>query len=103
FGVRASRGLAAFAATILLSGCFADRDPPSGQPSFYRSLAEAGAQVDATAAQSMISGYRQNNGLSSVAIDADVLRLAEQQSTTTAATLSRLRRSPEGPAHKPNN
>ena len=84
FGGRARRGFAAIAATMLLSGCFADRDPPSGQPSFYRSLAEAGAQVDATAAQSMISGYRQNNGLSSVAIDPDLMRLAEQQSRTMA-------------------
>ena len=36
------------------------------QPSFYRSLAEAGAELDAAAAASMISGYRQNNGLTTV-------------------------------------
>ena len=84
FAARAGRGLLVLAATMALSACMTDRDPPSGQPSFYRSLAEAGAQVDAGAAQSMISGYRQNNGLAAVTIDPDLMRLAEQQSRTMA-------------------
>ena len=78
------RGLVAVVATVILSACMADRDPPSGQPSFYRSLAEAGVQVDAAAAQSMISGYRHNNGLSGVTIDPELMRLAEEQSRTMA-------------------
>jgi uncharacterized protein YkwD len=78
------RALIALAAPLLLAACITDRDPPSGEPSFYRSLAQAGMQVDAAAAQSMISGYRQNNGLSAVTIDPELMRLAEQQSRVMA-------------------
>src|SRR5713101_4902064 len=74
------RGLraGAVALAVALAGCtgFGDRDPPPGQPSFYRSLAQPGAEVDAAAAQSMISGYRQNNGLTPVVIDPTLTRLA---------------------------
>jgi uncharacterized protein YkwD len=78
------RGLIGLAAALALSACVTDRDPPSGQPSFYRSLAESGVELDAAAASSMISGYRQNNGLGGVALDPELMRLAAQQSRTMA-------------------
>ena len=46
------------------------------QAAFYQDLAQADAVVDSAAAQSMISGYRSNNGLGPVVIDADLMRLA---------------------------
>jgi uncharacterized protein YkwD len=76
--------LAALVAAIVLSACAADRDPPS-QPSFYRSLASAGAELDANSAASMISGYRQNNGLSSVEVDTTLMKLAQEQARAMAA------------------
>ena len=77
----------ALMAALALAACagFGDRDPPAGQPSFYRSLAQPGAQLDAGAAQAMISGYRQNNGLAVVALDPVLMRLAEEQARAMAA------------------
>lgn len=72
------------AAAIVLSGCAGDA-MQSSQPSFYRSLAAHGAQLDTAAAESMISGYRQNNGLGAVTIDPELNRLAEAQSRAMAA------------------
>src|SRR5213082_754544 len=63
-------------ALLGFSGCASDAPPPSGQPSFYRNLAEGG-QLDPAAAQSMISGYRGNNGLGAVTIDPDLMKIAE--------------------------
>ena len=54
-----------FVALLVLSalaGCAAEY-VPKAEPSFYRNLAQPGAQLDAAAAASMISGYRTNNGL----------------------------------------
>jgi uncharacterized protein YkwD len=67
-----------------LAGC-ADNPPPEGQPSFYKDLAQADAAVDANAAQSMISGYRTNNGLGVVTVDPELMRLASDQAHTMAA------------------
>jgi uncharacterized protein YkwD len=67
-----------------LGGC-ADNAPPPGQPSFYRDLAQADAVLDANAAQSMISGYRTNNGLGAIAIDPELMRLAGEQARAMAA------------------
>ncbi len=85
-----SRGVAGIVGAVLLAtgiaGCFlSDRDPPPGQPSFYRSLAQPGGELDAAAAQSMISGYRQNNGLSPVTIDPILTRMALEQAKVMAA------------------
>src|SRR6267142_1888777 len=66
-------------ALLGFSGCASDAPPPSGQPSFYRNLAEGG-QLDPAAAQSMISGYRANNGLGAVTLDPTLMKLAEEQS-----------------------
>ncbi|HEY2526542.1 MAG TPA: CAP domain-containing protein [Xanthobacteraceae bacterium] len=67
-----------------LAGC-ADREPPSGQPTFYRNLARPDAELDADAAQSMISGYRSNNGLPPVTLDPELMRLASEQAHAMAA------------------
>jgi uncharacterized protein YkwD len=67
-----------------LGGC-ADNPPPSGQPSFYIDLASPDATLDANAAQSMISGYRSNNGLGAVTLDPELMKLAAEQARTMAA------------------
>jgi uncharacterized protein YkwD len=76
--------IAAALALLGFSGCTSDAPLPSGQPSFYRNLAQGG-QLDPAAAQSMISGYRANNGLGAVTIDPDLMKLAEDHSRNMAA------------------
>jgi uncharacterized protein YkwD len=66
-----------------LFGC-SDKGPPEGQPSFYQDLAGPAATLDATAAQSMISGYRHNNGLDAVTLDPELMRLANEQASAMA-------------------
>jgi uncharacterized protein YkwD len=83
FARQAARFLAV-AALALLSACAGDRDPPAGEPTFYRSLAESGALLDAATAASMISGYRSNNGLSTVTVDPELMKLAEAQAQAMA-------------------
>jgi len=68
-----------------LAGCAGDNNPPAGEPSFYQSLAHADARLDANAAQSMISGYRANNGLGPVTIDPELMKLASEQAHAMAA------------------
>jgi uncharacterized protein YkwD len=68
---------------LLLAACAADYVPPE-QPSFYRNLAQPGAQLDATAAASMISGYRANNDLPAVSIDPALMQMAQAQATVMA-------------------
>ena len=77
--------LAGALAAASLAGCAADRDPPPGEPSFYRSMASAGGQLDAVTAASMISGYRRNNGLSEVTVEPALMKLAEAQARAMAA------------------
>ena len=73
-------------AAAMVVACAGDRDPPaSGEPTFYRSMASAGAQVDAGAAASMISGYRKNNGLGAVAVDPGLMKMAADQANAMAA------------------
>jgi uncharacterized protein YkwD len=67
---------------LALAGCAGE--PVAEQPSFYRSLAVHGAEVDSAAAASMISGYRGNNGLGAVTIDPELTRLAREQSRVMA-------------------
>ena len=69
----------------VLAGC-ADNAAPSGLPSFYQDLAQSDAALDANAAQSMISGYRSNNGLPPVTIDPELMRLAREQAQVMAAS-----------------
>lgn len=74
-----------FAISILatLGGC-ADNYVPKAEPSFYRNLAQPGAELDATAAASMITGYRANNGLPAVVLDQELMRLAKEQAEIMA-------------------
>lgn len=69
-------------AAVSLAAC-ADQPPPQ-QPTFYRSLAAPGAELDAATAQSMISGYRQNNGLDPLTLDPELMRLATAQAQAMA-------------------
>jgi uncharacterized protein YkwD len=68
----------------LMAGC-TNNAPPSGQPSFYIDLSQPGTALDANAAQSMISGYRGNNGLGPLTIDPELMRLASEQAQAMAA------------------
>ncbi|MEZ5788456.1 MAG: CAP domain-containing protein [Xanthobacteraceae bacterium] len=68
----------------LLGACAGDREP-TGEPSFYRSLAGPDLEVDAAAAASMISGYRRNNGLSAVQVDPALMQIAQEQAQAMAA------------------
>jgi len=69
----------------MVSGCTSESVPPPAQPTFYASMADAGATVDAAAAASMISGYRGNNGLGAVNVDPDLMRMAMDQARVMAA------------------
>src|ERR1700692_3431149 len=51
----------------------------------YLSMADAGAKLDFQAAASMISLYRQNNGLGGVVVDPELMNLAESQSQAMAS------------------
>jgi uncharacterized protein YkwD len=83
---RCRLGLAMLAAlALVVAGCAGDRDPSLGEPSFYRKLTEAGAQLDAATAASMISGYRTNNGLTPVTIDPELMKLAQAQAEAMAS------------------
>ncbi|HEX2656211.1 MAG TPA: CAP domain-containing protein, partial [Xanthobacteraceae bacterium] len=64
---------------------FDDRERQPAQPSFYRSLASADAELDAATAQSMISGYRHNNGLPPLTLDPALMKLASEQARLMAS------------------
>ena len=51
----------------------------------YVNMAESGARLDPVTAASMISQYRQNNGLGGLAVDPDLMKLAEAQSQAMAS------------------
>jgi uncharacterized protein YkwD len=80
----AAARLFAVVAPVLLAACAGDQPLPD-EPSFYRSMAIADAKLDAAAAASMISGYRHNNGLGSVTLDPELMKLAESQARAMAA------------------
>jgi uncharacterized protein YkwD len=69
---------------LALGGCAADA-PSTEQPAMYLSMADGGARLDPQAAASMISLYRQNNGLGAVVVDPQLMRLAETQSQAMAS------------------
>jgi uncharacterized protein YkwD len=82
--IAAARLYAVLIGMAALAAC-ADTPPPPSEPSFYKDLAQTDAVLDANAAQSMISGYRGNNGLGPVTIDPELMRLASEQATAMAA------------------
>src|SRR5262249_49763230 len=62
-------------ALAAVGGCASsDQAPTVSKPGFYQSMAQPGAVLDAAAAESMISNYRQNNGLSVVALDPHLMK-----------------------------
>lgn len=71
------------AVALALGACAVDQIP-SGQPSFYQNLTKGG-QLDPAAAASIISGYRQNNGLGPVSLDPALMQMAEQQARAMAS------------------
>jgi hypothetical protein len=77
------RRAVAISGLLVLAGCAAEA--PIEQPSMYLDMANAGARLDAVAAASMISQYRQNNGLGAVVVDPELMKLAEQQSQAMAS------------------
>jgi uncharacterized protein YkwD len=82
----ALRSSACMLVVALVAACTSDRDPPAaGEPTFYRSMAASGAQVDAAAAASMISGYRKNNGLGAVTVDPLLMKLAAEHAQVMAS------------------
>ena len=72
-----------FLTLLALAACGTNNAPPA-EPSFYRNLAQPGAELDAAAAASMISGYRSNNGLPAVTLDPALMRLAQTQADLMA-------------------
>ena len=79
------RLFALLVALLALCACAGtDNYVPKGEPSFYRNLAQPGAELDPAAAASMISGYRGNNGLSAVTLDPELMRLAQAQAEVMA-------------------
>lgn len=71
--------------TLMLGGCASDvAIAPPAQPTMYVSMATNGAKLDPVAAASMISLYRQNNGLGPVVVDPALMALAEDQSGVMA-------------------
>ena len=79
-----TRAIIAILGLLALGGCAAEKTVPE-QPAMYVNIAEAGARIDSQAAASMISQYRQNNGLGVLTVDPDLMRLAESQSQAMAA------------------
>lgn len=71
-------------AVLTLAGC-GGRDVVPDQPAFYVSMASPTAKLDAATAASMISGYRQNNGLGAVEVDPLLMKAAETQSQAMAS------------------
>jgi uncharacterized protein YkwD len=78
------RAALAIMGLLLLCGCAADL-PSTEQPAMYLNMADGGATLDPQAAVSMISLYRQNNGLGGVVLDPELMKLAEAQSQAMAS------------------
>jgi uncharacterized protein YkwD len=78
------RAAVAIIGLLLLGGCAADI-PSTEQPTMYLSMANGGARLDPQAAASMISLYRQNNGLGGLVVDPELMKLAESQSQAMAS------------------
>ena len=78
--------LTTLAAILSLAAC-AEKplDIPTGQPTFYLSMASRDAKVDTVAARDLISIYRRNNGLSTVSLDPLLLAEAQKQADAMAA------------------
>jgi uncharacterized protein YkwD len=60
------------------------RAPRSQTPSFYVSMADPAAQVDAAMARDMIGAYRGNNGLGRLTLDPDLQAAAQAEADAMA-------------------
>src|SRR3979490_2491865 len=80
---RTMRVAVAIFGLLALGGCGAEA-PLKEEPAFYLSMAHGGAKVDPGVAASMISGYRQNNGLGGVVVDPALMTLGKPQSMAMA-------------------
>jgi uncharacterized protein YkwD len=81
---RLMRAIVAIFGLLALAGCAAEA-PVVEQPTMYLNMADPGATLDPQAAASMISMYRQNNGVGAVTVDPELMKLAEQQSQAMAS------------------
>jgi uncharacterized protein YkwD len=79
-----TRAIIAILGLLALAGCAGDKTSTE-LPAMYVDMAASGAHLDSQVAASMISQYRQNNGLGAVVIDPELMRLAESQSQAMAA------------------
>jgi uncharacterized protein YkwD len=84
WGIPMTRAIIAILVLLALGGCAAEA-PLVEQPTMYLSMANGGAKLDPQAAASMISLYRQNNGLGGVVVDPALMTLAESQSQAMAS------------------
>jgi uncharacterized protein YkwD len=83
WGESMTRAIIAIFGLLALAGCAAD--VPVEQPTMYSNMADGGAKLDPQAAASMISLYRQNNGLGAVVVDPELMKIAEAQSQAMAS------------------
>jgi len=73
-------------AALALAGCQSEqRQARSQTPSFYASMANAGAVVDGSMARDMIGAYRRNNGLGALTLDPDLQAAAQAEADAMAA------------------
>ena len=79
-----TRAIIAMIGLLALAGC-AGEVPSTEQPTMYLNMADGGARLDPDAAASMISLYRQNNGVGPVTVDPELMKLAEAQSQAMAS------------------
>jgi uncharacterized protein YkwD len=77
------RAIIAILGLLALAGCAAEA--PVEQPTMYSNMADGAAKLDPQAAASMISLYRQNNGLGAVVVDPELMKIAEGQSQAMAS------------------
>src|ERR1700675_1618186 len=80
------RAAAAVLVTLLLAGLLAGcaSEAPVETPGMYVNIDEGGRKLHPVVAASMISQYRQNNGLGAVVVDPALMKLAETQSQAMA-------------------
>ena len=84
---RAMTCSAAIAGALALLGVAGCTEPQrQGQPAFYRDLGSASAQVDAEQARAMISAYRLNAGLGTLALDPALAEAAQREAAAMASS-----------------
>lgn len=85
---KGGRGLAfaglGLALAVLAAGCTTSDTAIDSQPAFYTNLAKTGKPVDAAAAVSMFSDYRTSRGLTPLALDDQLNRIAQEQANAMA-------------------